>query len=56
MLYDTEDSDGRFANEWVLCYAIFNLLMLVDLVLAVIFYGPVALYRTRSEFLWEAVV
>lgn len=55
-LFDSEDYDGRFANEWVFCYSICNLLLLVDLILAVVFYGPITLYRARSEFVWEAFV
>ena len=41
---------------WVLAYGLFNSLMLVDLVMAVVFYGAVTLYKARREFLVEAVI
>ena len=55
-LLDIEDSDGRFANEWVLAYSLFNLLLLVDLIMAFLFYGIGTIYKARREFLWETCI
>ena len=55
-LFDLEDEDGKFANEWVLIYTIFNILLLIDLVFAILFYGIKTLYSSRTEFVWEACI
>jgi len=55
-LLSEEDKDGRFANEWVTYYGIFNCLLLVDLIAAFVFYGWKTLLMARQEFLWEACV
>lgn len=46
----------RFANEWVIGFAIFTVLMLIDMIAAFFFYGLKTLILARREFLWEALV
>jgi len=38
-LYELEDLDGRYANEYVWICLAFNFVLLVDLVLHVVFFG-----------------
>ena len=33
-----------------------NVLLLIDLILALVFYGPITLFKSRSEFIWEACI
>lgn len=48
--------DGRFANDYVALFTTFTLLMLIDLILAFVFYGFKTLWKTRKEFYWEAII
>ena len=48
--------DGRFANDYVAIFTTFTILMLIDLILAFIFYGFKTLWKTRKEFFWEALI
>ena len=55
-LFVTEDIDGRFANEWVYVVLTLNMVLLVDLVLHFVYYGPMTILRLRKEYIWEGIL
>ncbi len=55
ILYAIDNIDGRFGNEWVVIFTFFNLALLADLVLHVVFYGFKTIIKLRKEYIWEAL-
>ena len=51
-----EDDDGRFANEWMYVCIAFNLVLLVDLVLHLVYYGPKTIARLKKMYVWEGIL
>ena len=52
----TDDKHGRFANTWMYYVMAINLILLVDLVLHLFFYGPKAILKLKKEFILEALL
>lgn len=53
-LISIENEDGRYANEWMLVAILIDCVLLIDLILHLIVYGPLNILKHKKEFIWEA--
>lgn len=55
-LITQDNNDGRFANQWVVVCICANLVLLIDLFLHFLCYGPWTILKQNKSFMWEAVL